>query len=126
MKSKSPPRLAKIARQGWGTRSGLLRGRLGCGRSRGFGRHFWGDWVDLHCRQDLREACEDFVAVDVLYQAFGRGVGRHIQRELVAGSILIDMELLRVALTRAFTADGFGSAKFHVADHQLRIRSRLR
>src|SRR5262249_55949892 len=48
IQSKSPPCLAEIARLGWGTRNGLLRGRLCCGRGGGFGRHLRGEWVDLH------------------------------------------------------------------------------
>lgn len=49
----------------------LLGGRLRSGRSGGFGGHFRSDRIDLHRRENLFQAVEDFVAIDVLHQAFG-------------------------------------------------------
>ena len=50
---------------------------------------------------------------------------RDIQRELIAGSILEDVEILGVALARAFTGDGFGGAEFKVSEEQLCSRRRI-
>jgi len=83
------------------------------------------DWVDLHRGQDLFQAGEDFVAVDVLYQSFLGGVGGDVEGELVAASILEDMEVLGVALAGAFAGDGFGGAEFEVAEHQLGVGRRI-
>ena len=93
--------------------------RWGCGWRwrRGIGGYFGSDRIDLHRREDCFQAAEDFVAVDVLGDAVLAGDGGHVQGELVAGSILEDMEVLRVALASAFTGDGFGGAEFEVAEH---------
>jgi len=101
-----------------------LLGR-GCGgrRSWGFGGYFGRcDWIDLHRSEDLFQAVEDFVAVDVLHNALLGRVGGDVQGELVAGSILEDMEVLGVALARAFAGDGFGGAEFEVPEHQFGVR----
>ena len=91
----------------------------------GGGRGGWGfgcdfrslDWVDLHGCQDLFEAVEDFVAVDVLGQTiFGR-YRSDVQRELVAGSILENMEVLGIALASSLSGDRFGGAEFEVTEH---------
>ena len=100
-----------------------LLGR-GCGGRGcwGFGGYFWRrDRVDLHGGKDLFQAVEDFVAVDVLGQAIFRGNRGDVQGELVAGSILEDMEVLGVALAGAFSGDGFGGAELEIAEHQLGV-----
>ena len=85
---------------------------------RGFGGCFWrGDRIDFHCGQDFSQAIEDFVAIDVLHGSVAGGDGGDVQGELVAGFILEDMEVLRVALASAFTRDGFGGAEFEVSEH---------
>src|SRR5579872_2140116 len=106
----------------------LCRGFRYGGRGGRFGRDFGrGDWTDLHGREDLFQAAEDFVAVDVLDDAVFRGDGGDVQGELVAGSILVDMEVLRVALASSLSGHGFGGPKFEVSDQQLRtLRLRLR
>src|SRR5258708_195763 len=64
------------------------------GRDRGFGGHLGGGyWSDLHRRENLFEAVEDFVAVDVLDDAVLRGYRGDVQGELVARSILVDVEV---------------------------------
>ena len=61
----------------------------------GFGGYLGRDCgrSDLHRRENLLEAAEDFVAVDVLGDAIGGLVRGDVQGELVAGSILEDMEV---------------------------------
>ena len=82
--------------------------------------------VDFYRVQDLLQAAEDPVAIHMLYQAFFARVGGDVERELVAGSVLIQMEVLGVALARAFAGDGFGGAELHVADQKLVGVKRLR
>ena len=84
----------------------------------GFGSYFGsGNRIDLDRGQDFFQAVEDFVAVDVLRDTVLGGDGGDVQGELVAGSILEGMEILRVALASAFTRDGFGGAEFEVSEH---------
>src|SRR5215469_10605738 len=109
-KARVPTPSRTISKRGWGLSppTRLLRGRCryggGCRVSRNFRRHR----VDLHGRQNLLQAIENPVAVDVLHQAFVRGIGGHVQRELVAGSVLIHMEELRVALARSLPGHSLG------------------
>ena len=115
------PTLSQTAREGWGTLL-LGWGRIRC---RGFGGYFGRrrDWGDLHRSQDFFQAVEDFVAVYVLGDAVFRRDGGHVQGELVARSILEDVEVLRVALASAFSGDCFGAVQFEVSNHQLGVRS---
>jgi glyoxylase-like metal-dependent hydrolase (beta-lactamase superfamily II) len=72
IKSKTPPLSPrKAAGQGRGhPLPSSLRGRFRSSRRRSFGGYFGrGYRIDLHGRQDLLEAVEDLVAVDVLDQA---------------------------------------------------------
>ena len=104
-----------------GGHGSLCRGGGDRRGGRGFGGYFRGgdDGIDLHSRQDLFEAVEDLVAVDVLGDALIGGHRGDVQGKFVAGSILESMEVLRVALASSFTGDGFGGAELEVAEHQL-------
>ena len=100
----------------------LCRGNGGGRGRRSFGGYFGsGDRIDLYGGQDFFQAAEDFIAVDVLHDAVLRSYRSEVQRELVAGPILEEMEVLGVALTSSFAGDGFGRAKFEIADHQFGI-----
>src|SRR5579863_6326029 len=128
-KRQSPhPVLRKAGGQGWGIRFtfGLLRGRSWCLRRGGFRSDFRSRWVELHRLENLLEAAEDTVAIDVLHESFFGGVGGDVQRELVAGSILINVEVLGVTLPCAFAGDGFGGAEFHVSEQELGVRVHVR
>src|SRR5580700_2962974 len=98
-------------------------GRSWCG---GFGGYFWsGDRINLYGRQHFLQAVEDLVAVNVLHESSFRCIGGDVEGELVAGSVLEDMEVLRVALARAFSGDGFGGAEFEITEHQLGVGGRV-
>src|SRR5579862_5410019 len=113
------PTLSHKVREGWGTRR-LLCGSWGWRLRWSFGGYFGsGDRIDLHRGQDFFQAVEDFVAIDVLHNAVFGSDGGHVDGELVAGPILEDMEILRVALASAFAGDGFGGAQFQVTQNEL-------
>src|SRR6266568_3745544 len=116
------PTLSRKAREGWGT-LGLLGWGFGERRSWGFGGYFWGrNRIDLHCGQDFLQAVEDSVAVHVLVDAVLGANRGYVEGEFIAGSVLEGMEVLRIALARAFPGDSFGAMELEIAELPLGVR----